>query len=159
MSPLYLKTKTTPIVSRLPEQGSGDLGRGERGLFAAHGKTRGAGAADREQRARRPAPWPVLPLLGRARGAPLGDRRKREGEEREEGPPPPRSPLREVMWGQTENTRQGPKKGQQRWTPRQGHYRGGARTARPRQVRAGGCWRSGSALGSRAPSRFQSAED
>lgn len=32
----------------------------------------------------------------------------------EEVPPPPRSHLREVMWGQTENTRQGPKKGQQR---------------------------------------------
>lgn len=35
-------------------------------------------------------------------------------EGREEVPPPPRSHLREVMWGQTENTRQGPKKGQQR---------------------------------------------
>lgn len=34
-------------------------------------------------------------------------------EGREEVPPPPRSPLREVMWGQTENTRQGPKKGRQ----------------------------------------------
>lgn len=32
----------------------------------------------------------------------------------EEVPPPPRSPLREVMWGRTENTRQGPKKGRQR---------------------------------------------
>lgn len=45
-------------------------------------------------------------------GAPGGDRRKREVEGGEEVPPPPRSPLREVMWGQTENTRQGPKKGQ-----------------------------------------------
>ncbi|XP_061287210.1 uncharacterized protein LOC133256263 [Bos javanicus] len=51
-------------------------------------------------------------------GAPRSDRRKLEVEGGEEVPPPPRAPLREVMWGQTENTRQGPEKAGSGWTPR-----------------------------------------
>ncbi|XP_057344802.1 ras-related protein Rab-27A isoform X1 [Manis pentadactyla] len=70
----------------------------------------GPGAACEKAPAKRPHPA--------GRGAPGGDRRKRGVEGREEVPPPLRSPLREVMWGQTENTRQGPRKGCQRWTRR-----------------------------------------
>lgn len=62
----------------------------------------------------------------------------------EEVPPPPRSPLREVMWGPTENTRRGPKKGRQRvdaaraeraaWGPRAKQVR---RLARAGEARLG----------------------
>lgn len=51
-------------------------------------------------------------------GAPRSDSRKREVEGGKEVPPPPRAPLREVMWGQTENTRQGPEKAGSGWTRR-----------------------------------------
>lgn len=60
----------------------------------------------------------------------------------EEVPPPPRSPLREVMWGQTENTRREPKKGRQRVDAEraQEELRGDSEVEPGEQ---GGCGRSG----------------
>lgn len=63
----------------------------------------------------------------------------------EEVPPSPRAPLREVMWGQTENTRQGPKKAGSGWT-RRAHRQSGVGTA-------GGAGEAAARAGRRAGAR------
>lgn len=115
VTPCVSKLKQSPKVLYLPGKGSGHPAgakSGDRGLCAAHSRTLGrcggAGVG-----ARGGLPQSALAQLG-GPGAPRGDRRKWEVEGGEEVPPPPRSPLREVMWGQTEKTRQGPKKDRQR---------------------------------------------
>ena len=130
--------KQPPKVSRLPGSGSGDpTWTKKRRMGPLLGRCGGAGGGARGGRLQS-----ALAELGG--GARRGDRRKREVEGGEEVPPPPRSPLREVMWGPTENTRRGPKKGRQRvdaartegaaWGPRAEQVR---RRARAGEARSG----------------------
>lgn len=108
MSPPCLKTKTPLYLLAPSRTGQWKLVLGQR---RRAGPFRGSQRTPRRRGrwGERDSPPPPANRAGAAPEVTGGG-----GRWRREGPAPPRSPLREVMWGQAENTRQEPKKGQRR---------------------------------------------